>query len=208
MASTLVLGQQGWRESIGDRSKLETAATSEMDDCLHNYLANTKVRTIENLSCPKWKKNLSNILERPSLSIAKKSLSCRPGMGSWPVADRRPCGFIFFSFSFTFFYHVHVYIYIHMYVYISIYIMHCVLYGCYVDHHLYMDGVGWGGVEQQRHLHYVLYGLCTLRMLRCHHFSTLRMLRCHHFCTLQMLHCHHLKSLKNCCDKKIMQQLC
>ena len=122
MASTLVLGQQGWRESIGDRSKLETAATSEMDDCFHNYLAKIKVRTIENLSCPKWKKNLSNILERPSLSIAKKSLSCRPGMGSWPVADRRPCGFIFFSFSFTFLSCSCLCIYIYTYVYIYIYI--------------------------------------------------------------------------------------
>ena len=145
MASTLVLGQQGWRESIGDRSKLETAATSEMDDCFHNYLAKIKVRTIENLSCPKWKKNLSNILERPSLSIAKKSLSCRPGMGVWPVADRRPCGFIFFQF-FIHLFNMFMFMYIYIYICIHIYIMHCVLYGCYVDHHLYMDGVEWGGV--------------------------------------------------------------
>ena len=62
MASTLVLGQQGWRESIGDRSKLETAATSEMDDCFHNYLAKIKVRTIENLSF--WLMQLSMIMLR------------------------------------------------------------------------------------------------------------------------------------------------
>jgi hypothetical protein len=64
-------------------------------------------------------------LERPSLSIAKKSLSCRPGMGSWPVADRRPCGFIFFQFIihlFIMFMFMYIYIYTYVYIYIYIYI--------------------------------------------------------------------------------------
>ena len=121
MASTLVLGQQGWRESIGDRSKLETAATSEMDDCLHNYLANTKVRTIENLSCPKWKKNLSNILERPSLSIAKKACHADLGwvVGQWLIDGRVVLYFSVFHSPF-FIMFMFIYIYICMYIYLYI----------------------------------------------------------------------------------------
>ena len=83
--------------------------------------------------------------------------------------------------------------------------------------HVYMDGVWWGGVGQQRPLHCALHGcyavttsarhgcyaVTTSARHGCyavttsarHHFCTLRMLSCHHLCTLRMLSCHYLKNV-------------
>ena len=85
-----------------------------------------------------------------------------------------------------------------------IYIMHCVLYGCYVDHNLYMDGVGWGGATTTlalRALRIVHATDATLSPLLHATDATLSPL-------LPLQTVTTLKSLKNCCDKKIMQQLC